>query len=104
MTDPTDTQAPQTHPTRSNPLDGTVGHSATDGSDAAHSHDLPAGSVLRYDAGMPGGEGPLAEEWTNEARTSRSSPLPGAEEALVEAQVSALVANEMVIESVEVGS
>ncbi|MGL4649708.1 MAG: hypothetical protein ACRC1H_09900, partial [Caldilineaceae bacterium] len=64
---------------------------------------LPAGSVLRYDAGTPGGEGPLAGEWADEGPPGRPLPLLSAEEALLEAQVSALVAGEMVIESVETG-
>jgi membrane-associated protease RseP (regulator of RpoE activity) len=67
------------------------------------SHDLPAGSVLRYDAGTPGGEGPLAGEWADDPTPGKPVPLLSAEEALVEAQVSAMVAGEMVIESVATG-
>jgi membrane-associated protease RseP (regulator of RpoE activity) len=63
---------------------------------------LPAGSVLRYDAGTPGGEGPLAGEWADEP--GRGAPVLSAEEALLEAQVSAMVAGAMVIESVETGA
>ncbi len=65
---------------------------------------LPAGSVVRYDAGTPGGEGPLAGEWADENATGATRPLLSAEEALLEAQVSALVAGDLLIEGVETGA